>query len=370
MNTRKIIIGGIGVAVLAAGIIGFKTLSGLEQKPPANGKSNGAVVQTMSIENGKVKSEKRITGRLMAHEKVELYAEVGGKAYYGSKPFKTGMSFKKGEILLRIDDSEFESALISSKSQFLATIAQVMPDIKIDFADNFEEWQSYLSKFDIKKPIPDLPKVKESKLKLFLSGRGVYTAYYKIKESETRLAKFIIRAPFDGSLTEAFLNEGTLVRVGQQLGEFMQTGTYDLEASVNNAIAKNLNIGMELEFTESLSQETYIGKLTRINDKLDQNTQLVKIYFLLKSKGLRSGMYLNADLSLTAFENAVKIPLPSLVDDSYVFLVEKGKAVKKEIEVLERGTEFVIVRGLPNMSKIIIDHKNSAFEGSEVLEMN
>lgn len=370
MNKRKLIISGIGILILAAGIIGFKTLSEREQEAPPGNKNNGTVVKTSTIQNGNVQSKKNITGRLMAHEMVELYAEVGGNAFFGSKPFKTGTSFKKGQILLRIDDSEFESALISSKSQFLATLAQVMPDIKIDYEENFDEWQAYLNKFDIKKPIPDLPKVSESKLKLFLSGRGIYTSYYKLKESETRLSKFIIRAPFNGTLTEAFINEGTLVRVGQQLGEFMQTGTYDLEASVNHSTLKYLKTGMQLEFRESSSQEKYKGELSRINDKVDPNTQLVKIYFLLKNKNLRSGMYLNSDISITSYENAVRIPLSSLVEDSFVFLLKNGTANKQEITVLERGTEFVIAKGIPNNSKLIIDNKSSAFEGSDVLEMN
>ena len=192
---------------------------------------------------------------------MDLYAEVSGIAKYGAAAFKSGNSFRKGQVLIQIDDSEFRSGLISSKSQFLSSIAQVMPDIKIDFPDYFNEWQDYLNKFDIKKPISNLPKVNESKFKLFLSGRGIYTSFFKIKEAETRLSKFTIRAPFDGSLTESYINEGTLVRIGQQLGEFIQSGIFDLEASLDYETVKQLEIGKQLQFKESRSDTKYLGKL-------------------------------------------------------------------------------------------------------------
>ncbi len=370
MNKRKIIITAIGLGILALGIVGFIILSGLEKEAPAGNDKNGTVVNTEIMKNGPIQSIKEISGRLRSHNKVDLFAEVSGIARYGSTAFKSGNSFKKGQVLIQIDDSEFKSGLISTKSQFLSSIAQVMPDIKIDFQDNYDEWQEYLNNFDIKKPISALPEVNESKFKLFLSGRGIYTSYYKIKEAETRLAKFTIRAPFDGSLTETFINEGTLVRIGQQLGEFMQSGIFDLEASVDYETVKQLDPGMQLEFKESRSGTKYIGKLSRINEKVEQSTQLVKIFFLLKNKDLRSGMYLNADVSLKVYENATKIPFSALVDESYVYLLKNGKAKKAKIKVLERGTEFIICTGIPDNSKLITDNKSSAFEGSEVLEQN
>lgn len=370
MNKRKLIISAIGLGILAIGIVGFIVLSGLEKEAPPGEDKNGAAVNTEIVKNGAIQSTKEISGRLSAHNKVDLYAEVSGIAKYGAAAFKSGNSFKKGQVLIQIDDSEFRSGLISSKSQFLSSIAQVMPDIKIDFPDYYNEWQDYLNKFDIKKPISNLPKVNESKFKLFLSGRGIYTSFYKIKEAETRLSKFTISAPFDGSLTESYINEGTLVRIGQQLGEFIQSGIFDLEASVDYETVKQLEIGMQLQFKESRSDTKYLGKLSRINDKVEQSTQLVKVFFLLKDNALRSGMYLNADISLNSYDNAARIPLSALVDDTFVYLIKNGKAKQEKIEVLERGTEFIICRGIPDNSKLITDNKSSAFEGSDVLEQN
>ncbi len=369
MKLRKLIIGSIGVAILVLGIILSGRLANSENLPPEIIKSEATAVKTIVVTNGTVNTVRKITGRVQAADKIDLYAEVSGVAGKGTREFKTGTSFKKGETLLKMDQSEFESALISTKSQFTSTLANVLPDIKIDFPADFKAWSDFLSAFDIRKPSPKLPAVNNSQLKLFLTGRNIYTNYYKIQEAETRLSKFVIKAPFDGTLTEAYINEGTLVRVGQQLGEFIKTGEYELEASVQNRLVSSLKIGMKLQFSEVGNSDSYEGNLVRINNKVDQGTQLVKVFFSLTDRKLKSGMYLESSIPMISHENAVRLPLSCLLEDEYVYTIENGIAVKKKILLLEKDTETIVVSGLENNSKVISDRKNSAFEGSNVAEM-
>lgn len=369
MNKRKLIVGGLGLILFAGAIFLRNYLSEMESPPPKNGYNEAAVVRTMEVINDTQQVMLEVTGRIQASEKVDLFAEVSGKATYGNRAFKSGTFFRKGEILINIDDSEFKSSLISSKSQFLASIATVLPDIKLDFSDSYGDWEAYLKSYDIHKTTPALPKVDNDQLKLFLSGRGIYTSYFKIREAETRLDKFIIRAPYDGYLTEAFVNQGTLVRIGQQLGEFIKDSDFELEGSVNNSLISSLEIGMETEFELVGGNASFKGKLVRINQKVDPGTQLVKVYFSMFDKNLKPGMYLRTSVPVKKFSNAVELPLESIVEDAFVFTVSDSVARLSKVNILNKNTEKVIVSGLKNKDKVIIDRKNSAFEGSKVIEL-
>ncbi len=44
----------------------------------------------------------------------------------------------------------------------------------------------------------------------FITGRGIVSSYYNLKNLEQRLSKYVISAPFSGILTEALVTEGTL----------------------------------------------------------------------------------------------------------------------------------------------------------------
>ena len=369
MNKRKVILGSIGALILAGGVLLAKHLSERDNSPPEIPSDAATVVNTLEVNPGRVESRSEVTGRLIPADKIDLFAEVGGIANFGSKPFKTGVEFRKGEILLSIDRSEFYSALVSQKSQFTATLAGSLPDIRIDYPSEYDAWQKFLSDFDIQKPAPALPEIENKQLKLFLTGRGIISSYYKIQEAEKRLSKFTIRAPFNGTLTESYINEGTLVRIGQQLGEFINTGSYELEASLDNNSLQSLEKGTVLDFSEVGNEGSFKGKLIRVNQKLDPGTQLIKVYFSLVHPDLKSGMYLEASLPVRVYDSAVKLPLSSLVDGTFVYEVENGKAVKRKIALLEKDTEWIVVSGLKAGAKIITDRKNSAFEGREVIEL-
>ena len=78
----------------------------------------------------------------------------------------------------------------------------MLPDIKIDYAENFNEWKSYFDNLSVENPISKLPNSSSEKENLFLVGRGIESAYYKAKNLEERLSKYKIKAPFDGILVK------------------------------------------------------------------------------------------------------------------------------------------------------------------------
>ncbi|MER3330183.1 MAG: efflux transporter periplasmic adaptor subunit, partial [Candidatus Kapaibacterium sp.] len=135
------------------------------------------------------------TGTVRAKDKIDIYSEVQGIYNPSGKPFREGISFAKGEVILSVDKREAELTLKTQKSELMNSIASLMADFKADFPQSFENWNSYLSNFDIDKNIKEFPKPSSDKEKYFLTVRKIYSQFYNIKNQEVRLSKFEITAP-------------------------------------------------------------------------------------------------------------------------------------------------------------------------------
>ncbi|MAY84439.1 MAG: hypothetical protein CMP59_09935 [Flavobacteriales bacterium] len=369
MNKRKWIITLSAVFIFAFAIVLVKILP--ESQPKVN-KKNGegeTAVNTQIYQAGTVSSDYNLSGRLIPAESIELFAEVGGKAKWGNKVFKSGTSFKNGELLLQIDDREIRNNLLAQKSQAKSLLASMLADVKLDYPKEYKIWQKYLESIDIEKDLPPLPKSNDEQFELFLAGRNVLSRYYEIKELETRLKKYRIEAPFEGSLTAAYVDEGALVRVGQAMGEFISTRDYELEASVELSLIDQLKIGDTVEFKQLGKSVSYKAIVARINQKVDPASQLVKVYFSLKDKRLRSGIYLEGKYKSGEYSNAMRIPAQALLMEKQLFIAKEGRAQLQEVEVLEVNTNQAVISGLEDGTKIIIDPHNAAFEGSKIIEI-
>ncbi|MCK5537070.1 MAG: HlyD family efflux transporter periplasmic adaptor subunit, partial [Bacteroidales bacterium] len=230
MKSLSIAIGIILIAVLIA-----KYFAGQKEPMKKSMRQNqqSKVVSVSTVKNSKIISEIPITGRVSALDYNEVFAEVGGILKPGELQFREGIKFKKGDILLRIDNTEARLNLLAAKSNFMNSLTQIIADIKLDYPDSYKAWERYLAKLNIKKSLTELPEPRSDKEKYFLVARNIYNTFYSIRSQEVRLSKYIIKADYDGIITQANIHPGTLVRIGQKLGEYINPSAYELEAGIS-----------------------------------------------------------------------------------------------------------------------------------------
>ncbi len=350
-----------------AGAIAFAVFfKGGKQEEPQQSKPERVKVTVRKVSPQVINTQVHLTGRLIPEDKIDLYAEVGGIFLDRGKAFKVGNEFRKGEVLVMIESEEFRQRLRSDKSAFVNSLAQVVPDLKIDYPENYIPWRDYLLNFDPDEPLPALPEVDSEQLKLFLTGRNIYTQYYSLKEAETQLDDFLIRAPYDGIVTEAAINNGTLVRVGQQLGEFIKKDAFELEAAVSPMEIEYLNIGDSVALSPVKTNKPYYGRVVRINGKIDTETQTIKVFVQVRGSDLRAGMYMEGAVQAETVENALSIDRSLLMQDDQVYTVEDSTAVATGVQVHKYTGDKAIVTGLSTGVLLITQQQSAAFEGQLV----
>lgn len=363
MDTRKIILSILGVVLIGASIYGALAIVNSKKmlKPRPDKVVKTVFVDT--VQNGKVSIVVPANGNLMAKQRVELYAEVQGVFTSGSKLYRAGQVYNKGETIISIDASEYAASVQSAKSTLYNLITSIMPDLRLDYPEIFSKWQDYLNGFDIKKSTPSLPEMTSEKEKYFISGRGILTNYYNIKNLEQRLSKYRISAPFKGVLAEALVTEGTLIRAGQKLGEFINTEVYELEVAVSKTYSDLLKVGETVELSNLNRTKKYTGKVARINGRVDQASQTIKAFIEVKDEGLREGMYLEANLNAKEESDAIEVDRGLLLENDKIFVVRDSILDLIDVKPVYFSNKKVVLKDVPDGLTIVSKPVVGAYAG-------
>lgn len=367
MNTtqRRLIGVILGIGLLVGGYLGMEALAGQKEDTPTRPENvRRKAVETMPVTNATVSTTLDVQGRLQAYNKIGIFSEVTGTLEATGRPFKVGTYFPAGAPMLRIDATETRLGLQAQKATLMNAIATMMPDLKIDYPESFPKWDAYLAAFDVDQPIQPLPEPTDRAEKLFVSGRNLFTQYYNIKSAEERLTKFVIPAPFSGVLTAASIDVGAVVRSGQQVGELMATGRYEMVATVPLADLDYLRQGATVQLRSEDVAGNWTGTIRRISDQIDPGSQTVEVYIGVSGKDLREGMYLRGDAEARPIENAVTIDRDLLVDQRAVYtLVQDTVLFLSPVEVRKFDRETVVVSGLPDGAQLVTNTIAGAYDG-------
>lgn len=345
----------LGIVILVSGFLLNSLLSSAKERDKdIYSKASKIKAITAKVENKNIEQNFEISGHLKAYEKIEIFSEVTGIAKFEEKPFREGNSFLKNQIIFSIDDEVFRNNLNAQRSSFVNALVQILPDLRIDFPNNFTFWEDYLKQLSVEKLILPLPDVKSEKEKFFLAAKNIYSSYYNIKSLEATLEKYKIKAPFDGVVTESIVTEGSLVRTGQKIGEFINSNRFEVEANVNLYQLKYIKEGMLLNLYSSEYETFFSGRLDRINKKIDKNTQTVKIYISVKDNRLKDGMFLTSKITSKMFDKVFSLPRESLINNKSVFVVDSEKTIQKiDVDIKYDDGNKVLVSGLPNGTEVI-----------------
>ncbi len=363
---RKIVSIGIGVLIIALALMAYRTMVNNNKKKNRKAPKIVKTVFVNEVKNHEIPVIISANGNLIAKNKIDLYSEVQGVLKPVQKDFKPGNTYRKGEVILKINSEEHYANLQAQKSKLFNTITSIMPDIRLDYPDEYTKWQKYLEDFDFNKTTPPLPETHSEKEKFFISGRNIYTTYYNVKNMEVRLSKYTIRAPFTGILTEALVTQGSLVRPGQKLGEFIDPSVYEMEIAVNANYKDLLQIGKEVKLHNLENTRSWTGKVVRVNGKVDQSSQTIKVYIQLRSKELKEGMYLEADLVAKSEKDAFEIPRKVIVNNNSVYIVKDSVLKLTKIQPVYFKDQSVIIKGLPDGTKTLTKMVPGAYDGMVV----
>ena len=354
-----------GLLILAFSYLISNLILNLNKVEESLVSESSKLVKVTKVKNSINPINLSVDGRLKSKNRINLYSEVTGILNFNNNTFVEGNSFKKNNIIFSVNSNEFHSSVKQARSELQNLIASVLPDLKIDFSDNFKNWESYFKNFDVNKSVSELPDSNSEKEKYYIVGRGIQSAYYKVKSLEERLNKYFMFAPFSGSLIDVKINEGTMVTPGMLLGSFISDDNFELTVNIPSKYVSDILINEEIKI--NLNGTDYSGFIKRINKNIDRISQTVGVHIEFKNNKLKDGMYIKTKIPLRINKEGFSISRSNLINDSFVYVAESNNTVGiRNVKIIYYDEDSVIVSGLENNTNLISSYIPGIYKGMKI----
>jgi multidrug efflux pump subunit AcrA (membrane-fusion protein) len=326
-------------------------------------------VKAETVKYGEITSPVVRNGRVTSSSEVILVSEASGKIEKGDVVLREGTSFRKGQLLAEIYKDEVELALKARKSRFLTTITTMLPDIKVDYPDDYEAYLSFFNSIEMEKDLPELPESNNEKLKIFLASRNVLSEYYGILQDEKRLSRHSLYAPFNGTFTQVNFEVGGYVNMGGQIARMIRTDQLEIEVPVENTQSEWIKIGDRVMVADNPGGGGKPGIVVRKANFVEMNTQsrslFVKVLNSAKDE-LLPGEYWEVTFPGQQIDAAMEIPRSAVFNTNEVFIVEEGRLKKRTINIVKVNENTLIFNGLDEGKKIVVEPLINVKENSPV----
>ncbi|RUA10653.1 MAG: efflux transporter periplasmic adaptor subunit, partial [Flavobacteriia bacterium] len=100
---RKIVSIGIGVLIIALAFFAYRTMVNNNKKKNRKAPKIVKTVFVEEVKNHEIPVVISANGNLVAKNKIDLYSEVQGVLKPVAKDFKPGNTYRKGEVILKIN---------------------------------------------------------------------------------------------------------------------------------------------------------------------------------------------------------------------------------------------------------------------------
>lgn len=290
---------------------------------------NGAVVKQSSIQN-KIFSN----GTLVSNEEVELRSEVSGKIT--QILFEEGRRVKKGELLLKINDSELQATL--KKNKVRETLAR---DREYRFKQLLEKNLTSQQEYDNQL----------SELNSVLAD---------VEFTEAQIAKTEIRAPFDGVIGLRSISVGSYITPQSKIATLQSINPMKVDFAVPQKYFGLIKEGKTIFVKLAATGKIYTGRVYAVEPKIDQNTRTIQARAIVPNdRGeLSPGAYVEIDIILEDIKDAILVPTEVVIPDiegEKVFVYKNGKAVSQLIRTgIRTENEIQITGGLSLGDTLIV----------------
>jgi len=336
------------------------------------------LVKTESVLFGDLVLEIEGNGTIESQKKLQVICQAPGEVMFAKNDLKDGTFVRKDELVLQIDSREVENRLYTLRSEFVNSVALVLPEIKIEDEAAYRKWYEYFSKLDIHQPIAELPEISNPQEKTKLSTRGIYSKYYAVNSQEILLSKHRVVAPFTGYIKSNGIIKGSYISTGQHLLTLSDARNVEIAVPLLidevNLIDFSSAPAVKI-FTDKNRDEVLFGKIYRKETLLNRNSQTLNVYVSFQNSKLNSsflpGNYVSVKIDGMKMNDVAKIPRYVVDNENHVYTMEDGKLARRKLEVVAiQGDVAIIKNTVPNEMKIITTILQKPIIGMDINSVN
>ena len=357
----------LGLAIL----LGMQILSNPPEVQSRPSFAQPQAVEAMSLQPQSYQVILTSQGTIEPSVSNTLVAEVAGTIASLSPTFVSGGAFTQGELLIQLDQRDYQIALTQASAQ----LAQAEAQLQEEYARGLQakvEWESLN-----RNRKPTALNLRKPQLAAARANRDAAAA--QVERAELDLLRTQIIAPYDGLVSQKQANLGQYVGRGSMLGEIYSVKSMDVRLPLTGRQQSLLGsfdttADASSNVTLRVSGVTWPGKLIRI-EGVDTGTQQFNVIARVATPSakelatLRAGQFVQASISGETLDNVYVVPRNAVREDSEVLLLQDKETIQRQaVSVIWRDeTHSIIDSGLSAGQIMVTTPLTIVANGSPVL---
>ncbi len=343
-NKKKIIIF-VLTGVICISIISIVLLPSPDSESKELTKTVVPEVSVIEAAKTEGRMSMKLMGEMLPEWETSITSRVEGEITYLSPRLKEGNIVKKGELLVRIENSAYRLGVSEARLR--------MAQAKLSLLREKNEAEEALSSWKTSglKGKPDSPLVLR-KPYVAAAEKEVQAAQDSLNRAHRELEYTEIRSPINGLVVKRSVSIGATLFSGNEIAVIygVDKGTVSVFLSMKqwDMLPENLT-ETEVILSCPVSKTEWIAKIVRdgrvIQKKTRQRQVFIEIDKPLEQKApLLPGTFLNVNLTGKRIENLLEIPESALTRKGAVWFVTKDEtllSVKATILFRHNGSVFI-----------------------------
>ncbi|MBT5706042.1 MAG: efflux RND transporter periplasmic adaptor subunit, partial [Verrucomicrobia bacterium] len=260
------------IVVLASVVYGFLAREPEEKKrPKAPPRAIRTRVAEMKLQDYPTLIETQ--GQVRPHNEVTLTAQVSGRIMRMSPSFEDGAFFKKGDVLLELDEADFQVGVIAAEAS-LARSKTVLAQEETRAKQARLNWDDLGYKEEPNELVLRLPQLREAKA-------NVKSSEAQLDRANTDLARSKVRAPYDGRVRQRVVGLGQTIGGSTPLGTIFGIEFAEVRLPIAGSEMGFLTLpediedpSLEVELKDALNEDNetiWKAQIVRTEGALDQS---------------------------------------------------------------------------------------------------
>lgn len=237
-----------------------------------------------------------ISGTLVADKTASIRAEVAGSVV--AVLLDPGAPVSKGTPLVRIDDTVLRDVMLSAKSS--VTQAEMGADIA---KREQERAEKLLAAGAIAQNA-----VEQARRAALGATAALDDAKARLGSAQKNLDNTVVKAPYDGVVSERQVNPGDVVAPGAPLVTIVDPSTMRLEGAVPADQLSQIRVGAPVAFeVTGYPGRAFVGSVSNIYPSADPGTRQVRLFARIPNagRGLVAGLYANGRVTTTTHDGII-----------------------------------------------------------------
>jgi membrane fusion protein, multidrug efflux system len=287
---------------------------------------------------------------------INLKSQVTGQVVYISPKFLTGGYFDTNEVIMRIDPSDYELALVQAEVN-VARAEQTL-SVEREQADLArQDWDKY-GEGEATELVLRIPQLREAEA-------GLKGAQANYDAQNIKLERTNVKAPFPLMISEKQVDLGQIVGNNQDLAGVFGTEEAEIRMPLSQKQMDLLSVNrvgvlpeeevltVKVRDLTRQDQVAWEAKILRIESNIDRKS---RVYYAIgtvmdpmnlsgekETPPLLPGVFVDLEVQGPKIGSVFRVPVKAMRDDNNIFIYKDEQLITKTVEVLHRDQKTITI---------------------------